>query len=206
MEMQVVCETTATELPRLSTGDLDLTRLPERLTDNQLSAVLAVAEGSLPTVSPCDDRTFGQALRMMLAALPRRQADDLSGELFVAAYQRSLGHLSKPQVEYLLDKSLRTCRWFPTIAECLELLEEWRRDDEHTRRRALARKMFNAEHRARQEDDLRWGQESQMLMTQEHVDRMPETLKQIGLKCGALYEDDDGKIRPVREIENHPGF
>ena len=189
-----------TALPRLSTGDLDLENLPERLDDTMMAAVQKVAYSELPALPTCDSKTFGQVLRMMLAALPRRQADDISGELFVAAYERQLGHISRPQAEYLLDKALRTCRWFPTIAECHELLGGWRRSDEHTRRQVKAQNMMAAEERARANDRYDWSEKSSMIMSQKQVDDMPEALHRIGLKCGALYIDETtGKVRPVRE-------
>lgn len=133
---------------------------------------------------------------MMLATLPRRQADDVSGELFVAAYERQLGHLNKSQVNYLLDKALQNCRWFPTIAECLELIEGWRRNDEHTERRFKAKMLVAKEDDARRDDTYEWCEKSMMNMTQSFVDGLPPTLQRVGLKCGALYTDDTGKIRP----------
>lgn len=172
-----------------------------------MKALHQVAYSPLPALPTCDSKTFGQVLRMMLAALPRRQADDVSGELFVAAYERQLGHISRPQAEYLLDKALRTCRWFPTIAECHELLSGWTRSDEHTARAARARSMILSEERARKDDEWRWSEKASMIMTQEQVDAMQPELHRIGLKCGALYIDEaTGKIRPVREIAGGDGF
>lgn len=184
-----------TALPRPSTGDLDLDNLPERLDDLTLAELEKIAAAPLPALLTCDERTFGQILRMMLAALPRRQADDISGELFVAAYERQLGHMSRPQAEYMMDKALRTCRWFPTIAECLELAGDWRRRDAHTERQAAARRLLSREISARQHDRTRWvlgGRED--AMSQEGIDAMPEELRRLGLKCGALVYDQAGKI------------
>ena len=79
-------------------ADLDLTAMPERLDDAMLAEVEALANLPLPALPNCDSRSFRQALRMMLAALPRRQSDDVSGELFVEAYERQLRHLAKPQI------------------------------------------------------------------------------------------------------------
>lgn len=202
-EIRLIAETV---LPRLSTGDLDLGKLPERLDDAALAEVQAIASAPLPELPKCDARTFGQVLRMMLAALPRRQADDISGELFVAAYERQLGHLSHPQAEYLLDRALNKCRWFPTIAECHELLSDWRRRDDAVIRQNRARSLAEAEYRARRLDERGWEQARSMLMTQQQVDAMPAELQRIGLKCGALYQDETGKIRPEREIEMPDGF
>lgn len=171
-----------------------------------MKEVAKVARSELPRLPACDSKTFGQVLRMMLAALPRRQADDVSGELFVAAYERQLGHMSKPQLQYMMDKALRTCRWFPTIAECFELASGWVRKDEHTERQRQAEILFTKENHARAHDEYRWSTESAMLMTQKMVDNMPPELHRIGLKCGALYKDNEGVVRPVKLWEGEDGF
>lgn len=129
---------------------------------------------------------------MMLAALPRRQADDISGELFVAAYERQLGHMSRPQAEHMMDKALKTCRWFPTIAECLELAGDWCRCDVHTERLAKARAIATRERVRRENERLTRNPDGQVPFTQEAVDTMPEELKRLGVKCGALIVDADG--------------
>lgn len=184
-----------TALPRLSTGDLDLDSLPERLDDFTLAEVEKIAAAPLPALPTCDERTFGQILRMMLAALPRRQADDISGELFVAAYERQLGHMSRPQAEHMMDKALRTCRWFPTIAECLELAGDWRRRDDATARKGKAQALASGEYRERHRDKTSWVLDGrQEAMSQEGIDAMPEELKRIGIKCGALIYDGAGKV------------
>lgn len=190
-EIQVVDETTEMELPRLSTGDLDLDRMPERIDNTVLAAIANLAKEPLPNLPPCDEQTFGQSLRMMLAALPRRQSDDLSGELFVAAYERQLGDLNKSQVEFLLDESLRRCRWFPTISECLEILGEWKRSDEYVARRTKAKRLIAREMDARDREKP-WPR-SEPPVTQSQIEQMPESLRQLGITCGALVERD-GKI------------
>lgn len=131
---------------------------------------------------------------MMLAALPRRQADDISGELFVAAYERQLGNMSRSQAEYMMDKALRSCRWFPTIAECLELAGDWRRRDVHTERQARARALYSREMSERASDRTGWKLETRGGVTQEAVDTMPEELKRLGVACGALIRTPDGQF------------
>jgi len=165
-----------------------------------------MAAAPLPALPTCDERTFGQILRMMLATLPRRQSDDVSGELFVAAYERQLGHMSKLQAEYMMDKALRTCRWFPTIAECLELAGDWRRRDDAVAQQARARSVYQNEMQLRARDERGWNDASSMLMTQKQVDDMLPELQRIGLKCGALYTDDQGVVRPVRLWAEGDGF
>lgn len=130
----------------------------------------------------------------MLAVLPKRQSDDLSGELFVASYQRILGDRSEPEISFLAEQSVRYCRWFPTIAECLEHLGEWRRDDEHTTRRAYARSLVDRERSARRTE---YSPPPPPPLRQSDVDGMSDRLVKIGLACGALVRDDDGAVRPA---------
>lgn len=181
-----------------STDDLDLTTLPERLDDATLARVEAIARSPLPPPEPCDRRTLDQALRMMLAVLPRRQADEISGELFVAAYERQLGGYPNDAIQMLCDEAIRTRKWFPTVSECLEILSEWRRNDEEVRRR------LEAHYRLRREQDARYAERQSpppvlRNLTQADVDMMNPTMIEIGLKCGALVRDADGNVGPAPE-------
>lgn len=136
--------------PEHSTDDLDLTTLPERLDDALLARVQNIANSPLPPPIPCSETHLSKVLRVMLSVLPRRNADDVSGELFVGAYQRKLGHLPDDAISFIADRAMEQCRWFPTIAECLELLVGWYRSDAHARRKQLAAKLAGAERLARQ--------------------------------------------------------
>ena len=175
-------------------ADLDLTAMPERLDDAMLAEVEALANLPLPALPNCDSRSFRQALRMMLAALPRRQSDDVSGELFVEAYERQLRHLAKPQIEYLLDQSLSRCRWFPTIAECNEIVGEWRREDEQVQRRLEAANMARRERYARSTEFAHGERNPSEPLTQDEIDAMSPDMQRIGLACGALVERN-GKFK-----------
>lgn len=135
--------------PEHLTDDLDLTKLADRLDDEMLERVRAIANSPLPPVIPCSENHMNKILRTMLAVLPRRSSDDISGELFVAAYQHKLGHLPNDAVSHIADKALETCKWFPTIAECLELVSGWRRVDAFTKRRDAARELEIRERNAR---------------------------------------------------------
>lgn len=184
--------------PRHSTDDLDLESLPNRLDDATLARVEAIARAPLPPLSPCDRQRFGQTLRMMLAVLPRRQADEISGELFVAAYERELAAWPNEAVAYLCEQSLRDCKWFPTISECLEILGGWLRDDEATKRRAKAMALSNRERTHRRDEEYAKARKERVSMTQVEVDGLPESMVRIGLACGALERDGDGTLRPAK--------
>lgn len=74
-----------------------------------------------------------------------RATDETSGKLLVAAYQRMLGDQPEAALAYMAERVLAECRWFPTIAECFDILADWKRDDEPQQAKALARGII--EHR-----------------------------------------------------------
>jgi hypothetical protein len=186
------------ESPPLLTDDLDLTTLPERLDDRTLERLDSLARSPLPPAEPCDEKHLHKCLRIMLAVLPRQAADDISGELFVAAYQRKLGEWPNEAISFMTDKSTERCRWFPTIAECLEILGEWRRDDDYARRKRLAGDMARKERDARA--NFRWENigrfQGNMAITQREVDQMSPEMIALGLSCGALAKSESGEVRP----------
>lgn len=137
----------------------------------------------------------------MLAVLPKRSLDEVSGELFVAAYQKKLGQYSDAAISFLADKAMERCQWFPTIAECVEILAEYRRSDEHTERRNLASRIASYEMNARRDDERSWGKIntwSAPPLTQADVDQMSPAMKRLGLASKALVKNDDGTISPWR--------
>lgn len=181
-----------TALREHSTDDWDLTTLPSRLDDETLTRVQAIAHSPLPPLPACDSRTLGQALRMMLSVLPRRHADDISGELFVAAYERQLGSYPAPAIQHLCDEAIGTKQWFPTVVECHEICREWHRNDEAVKRQALARSLAWGEERARAEKRDR---EVRKVEQKAEISKMTPELIEIGLSCGALIRDDAGNVR-----------
>lgn len=183
-------------LQQHSTVILDLTNLPDRLDDETLVMVQAIASEPLPPHEPCGDRHLKQCLRVMLAVLPKRNQDEISGELFVAAYQKKLGSYCDSQISFLADKAMERCQWFPTIAECIEIIGEWRRADDAVRRKFEASRLVQREMHLRNVDRRPFRGWNPPEITQDMVDEMSEQMISIGLGCGALREDDTGKVRP----------
>lgn len=54
--------------------------------------------------------------------LPKKAGDDIDGELLAKGYYRMLGHLTSRAMNDLTEIVLGECKWFPTIAECRELM------------------------------------------------------------------------------------
>lgn len=199
MENTETVPTIATARRKLSTECLGLGNLPERLDDGMLAQLREIAYSPCPPPEPCDDRHLGQCLRMMLAVLPRRNADDLSGELFVAAYQRLLLGKAKDQITFVMDRSLKTCKWFPTIAECLEIASEWCRNDrdynDWSERKRIANQLIQSEEYERCSD---YRGPVIPSITQADVDAMDETMIKLGVGSGALFIDEEGVPRPMK--------
>lgn len=172
--------------------------------DKTLCRVRDIANAPLPPEPAADPRHFGQCLRILLAVLPKRSQDELSGELFIAAYQRKLGHFSNAGMSYLADKAMDKCQWFPTIAECLEIMEGYWRQDDLWQRRNFARELDQRERSARNREELAARRIEHAKMTQADVDVLPEGLKRIGLRAGYLIEGEDGRVLLTPEPEHDP--
>ena len=186
-------------LPPRLIDDLDLMNLPQRLDDQTLERVQAIACAPLPAPKPCDERHLNKCLRIMLSVLPRQMSDELTGELFVAAYQRKLGEFSDEAISYMTDKALGDCRWFPTIAECIELASQAPRTDEAVRRKIMAQQIAAAEKTCRTEWEDKPKQRGPKL-SQGEIDRMTTEMLELGLSCGILTRTDDGKV--IERLDN----
>lgn len=174
---------------------------PVRLNDQDLAALEKVAAAPLPTLPPCDSRHFDQCLRILVAALPRKGADDIGGELMVAAYRRKLGHMPLEQINFMTDQALEQCKWFPTIMECLEIASRWERRDEHVRQQSRAIALVGWEKQARMEDAM-----SAMdagTITQAEIDALPPRWQSIAETRGYLRRVEGGYMlrAPVRPLE-----
>ena len=198
----VVHETAETGSPRHSTDDLDLTMLPERLDDVMLARVQAIARSPLPALPACDSQHFNQCLRIMQAVLPRRNTDDVGGELFVEAYHYQLGKHPAEAITYLLEKATASCKWFPTIAECLEIIAAWHRWDNHCQRRVDARGIAAEERRNRQDDKLEADRQDARrawkAKTHDQIAGLDAFYRDLGLKHGWFVQSQDGIYTEVQ--------
>lgn len=196
--------TDETALPRPSTAEslrLSFEKLPARLDDEQLAMVEQVASSPLPDLPACGEAYFLKCIRTMQAALPRRQADELSGNLVTSAYQRMLGAQPRQAISYLTERALSDCQWFPTINECKAMLTDWNRDDVHTQIRELARDRAASEHASRQwELQARFDEVMSRLakgtVPQAEIDALPAQWKAVGETRSHLWRHPDGRYTP----------
>ncbi|NBC37347.1 hypothetical protein GTZ99_12380 [Novosphingobium sp. FSY-8] len=154
-----------------------------------LIACEAVIAAGLPALEPTNPDHFAKCLRVLLAALPKRNQDDLSGELLVAAYRRKLGHMPVAQVNWLADQVLERCEWFPTIAECLTIAAEWQRDDEALREYRRAETALFWE-RQRVFDDTMAALRARELAP-DAIAALPEAWLRAAHTYGHIYPDAD---------------
>jgi len=118
------------------------------LTVSEVRELQAIASAPLPALKICTDEGFARCMAM-LDILPRRRADELAGSVMLAAYRRKLGSLPNQQMTFIVDEALGRCKWFPTIAELLEISAEWRRDDEAVRAKGRAEVALRNDRQAR---------------------------------------------------------
>ncbi|MFN3474067.1 MAG: hypothetical protein ACK4ZW_08485 [Blastomonas sp.] len=118
--------------------------------------------------------------------------DDATGSTVFSVYYRMIGHMPRPAIAYLAEKAIATCKWFPTVAECKDLLAKWKPPADA---RPAAQKAIADEMQARLERDmdaLKAG-----TVTQATVDAWPMRWRQVGWTKG--YLDADGMLRTFGE-------
>lgn len=157
-----------TPLPRNALATLR--GLPDRLSDQQYALVKAMADGPVPAPAGVEPQYLAICLRK-LGTLPRKQDDEKAGEERIKIYARMLGDQPAAAIDFLLTKAFETCRWMPTVAECLDILKGWKRDDEPMQAHLLAGTLSRKERQARFDevmDRLR-----RRLLTQDEIDALP---------------------------------
>lgn len=147
-----------------------------------------------PPPEPCEAEYFARSLRVLLAALPKRNSDDMSGELLVAAYRKKLGHLPKATIGHIFDRALTECQWFPTIAELLRFAHEWAMPSEDAHLRSAAEVLARNERQARLDETMAALQRGDL--DGDQIAALPVRFLMIAETRGLIWSDGDGKYRP----------
>lgn len=198
MEYENIRMANVTALPTRSTVKLDLANPPSRLNDQLLAEAQRMGREPLPDLPPVDGKYLAQCMRMMLAVLPRQNADEIGGELFVAAYKSHLGGFPQDAIEYLTHRATGELRWFPTIAECREIIGQWHRNDEAVHRRNLALTLAGRERLAREEEQTALAKPPAMReITMAEIEGMSDAMRALGVSCGAIIQTEDGRYVPA---------
>jgi hypothetical protein len=188
----IVTSTIATGSSELSTT---ASSAPVRLSDNDLAAALAVASATLPALAQPDERFLEKCLRMM-TTLPRRKDDSVSGQLRVRAYQLAIGNYPCLALEFLVTEALRACKFFPSTAECVEILSGWQRNDDALRAKRAAETAVRRESQARFDDVMQRMADGEC--EQAEVDALPRGWKSIAEMRGYLRLSDGAYTLRVR--------
>jgi hypothetical protein len=139
-----------------------------------------------------DPKRFAKIMGSMAAVLPKRNVDDATGEAMLKIYHRMLGHLPEPALAFLAEQAIAGCKWFPTVAECKDILAKRPRPAD---RRFEARRKVDDELQARFERDMAALRDGKV--TQAQVDSWPPRWRKIGIGQG--YLDADGTLRFSKE-------
>jgi hypothetical protein len=164
-----------------------------RLDDQQIAELQQAANLPLPAPPPpCDEDHFDKCMRS-LSILPRKAEDQTTGALRAKLYGRLLGHFDRAAISYMTETALATCRWFPTPAECLEILAGHAGSAEQARKdRATAEARIRREMQQRYLDWLMRLRRGDMM--QSEVDAAPERWCAVGETQGLLRKDGDGRF------------
>lgn len=175
-----------------------------RLSDVRLAQAQEVADMPLPAPEPATDQQINQALLTLLAILPKRGSDAIAAALLCETYARKLRGYPKAQIDFLADRAMDQCKWFPTIAECIEIMGAWKRDDEFVRRKARAQSAVVWEKQARFDELM--ARLARGECDQGEIDGLSDACKRIGEERGYLRRDGDGYVvrtpdAPVARLE-----
>lgn len=173
----------------------------------KLKAVIACP---IPEIEPVTPDYLNKALMAMLAVLPRQGKDAATGAMMVKQYVLKLGKHPKGAIDHLWSASIDKLRWFPTVAECNEIIGEW-----VSRAQELKHAKSIAESKIAREKDFRFRDALDKLRAREadqaDVDAYPERWKAYAAEQGFLWKLRDGSylIRPEtmdmtpEELEAH---
>lgn len=169
-----------------------LQALPDVLTSGQRQMLVEIVREPLPPLPQIGDDAFAEVMKV-LSTLKRKRMDDDSAELYYRVYAAGIRHLPAKQIWWAVNKAIQTLTFFPTVAEFIQIAEQWRREDDPVLAQREARRLLNRE-RLR----INSARKAAPPLTQDMVDAMTEEHRRLGITTGALIERD-GKIIPNPE-------
>jgi hypothetical protein len=127
----------------------------------------------------------------MDAALPRRQQGEVSGELLAKTYHRMLGHLTREAISFVAEEAIATCKWFPTVAECLEIAKRFVQPEHPFKAvRDMARGKLNVERNLRFREAMAAVEADEM--SDEQITALPERWRGMFAEMGLVWALRDG--------------
>lgn len=126
-------------------------------------------------------------MRYLRAALPSRPTDIETGKRRVAVYTRTLCRYAPESIARMAEKAAETCRFFPTVSECVAILDSMI-EPPTDRERALS--LCQQFWQCRFDEwlaELRQPDAAQAI-----VDAVPDQWRRIAVERGLLRRMDDG--------------
>lgn len=198
--LPAIAPTDGTPSPGLSTTNsasmawtlADLRNLPARLDEPMMASLELVASSAIPQAEPCPPDYFAKCIKAMDAALPRRQQEsEDTAKLFIATYRKMLGHLTQEAMSHVTERAIATCKWFPTVAECLAFAKEFIQPPHpHREVREMARQLLRREKELRFKDALAQVEAGEM--ADEQIGALPERWRGIMAERGIIWALRDG--------------
>ncbi len=196
----IVAQTDETASPEPSTAlavSISLAGLPARLDDRMLEMVRTIANSPPLRAEPCSTEHFAKCMRS-LDILPRRNDDELTGELKVKLYWAKLRHVPNAGWSYLVSAALDQCQWFPTIAECQRIIAGWAQVGIGEERRKQARYLVQREMNARMDEAV--ARLATRTVPQDEIDAMPDQWKRVAAEKCFLWAWPDGRFTVRRDL------
>lgn len=199
--------TASSDTSTIRFSDLDVTvldRLPARLSDTLLGKLEVIANCPLPAETSCSEDHFNQVMRS-LSILPRRSDDEVTGRLRAGLYHRMLAGFSNAALSHLCEQALATCKFFPTISECMALLQGFDNRALAKLAREKARNALRREKQTRMEETM--DALARGLLDGDAIAELPEWWRKVAETRALVWNDGDGKYRPrpnrdlIRAIE-----
>lgn len=147
-----------------------------------------MANCPLPAPEPCPEAKVLELIIIFQATLPSRNRSEIDQAVLTEAYVQSLGRFPQSAIVYLQTAALERCRWFPTIAECMDILGEV-----DTRHHLVGKREW-VRARVSREKQVRFDRMMDALQAREleqaEIDALPEAVKRIAVERGYLRFDD----------------
>lgn len=154
------------------------------------------AENSTDRAEYATPQEIARHIDFMHSTLPSRLIDQETGAKRTAVYIRLLSGYSNDALTYMAREVLRTCKWFPTPSECLEILKGYRAPPT-VRDQALALcHRWSADKYDAWVASLKAGETDQA-----DIDGAPDRWKRIAVEQCLLRRMDDGRhVLRLRQV------
>lgn len=175
-------------------GLTEIRSLPERLDDGMIQKLEAVILCPAVQPEPCPAEHLQKALMAMMAVLPRQGKDAATGTVMIKQYLLKLAKHPKGAIDHLWSTSIDRLKWFPTVAECNEIIGEWvSRAAEQRHAKDIASSRIQREKQARFDDAMRALQKGQL--NQAEIDALPDRWRLHAETVGHLWLLKNGEYR-----------